>query len=236
MTLIKLLNVPANILDQILEPFQTKSKILSRLNEKEKLNKNKIELPDFPLSKAEKNYLLDRHFNPDDLIKKYRIQGGGYVGDWKNRIIIPIYLGGKLVSWVSRTIIKDREPRYKNLENHLSVIDPKKIFFNLDNCRNDYVIVAEGPFDVMRFGDNSVCGFGTTLTRAQLMYLSNRFKKIYFMFDNERIAQKKAREHAMLTQGYGIDSFIIDFSDYGYKDIGEMPPFKVKQLKRELGF
>jgi DNA primase len=234
MTLIKLLNIPSNTLDQILEPFQTKSKILSRLNEKEKLNKDKIELPDFPLSKAEKNYLLDRHFNPGDLIKKYHIQGGGYVGDWKNRIIIPIYLGGKLISWTGRTIIKGREPRYKNLENHLSVINPKKIFFNLDNCHNDYVIVTEGPFDVIRFGDNSICGFGISLTRAQILFLAERFRAVYFLFDCERQAQKKAKEYAMLLQGYGVNAFIVDISDFRAKDLGELPPFKVRQLKREL--
>jgi len=235
MTLAKLLNIPSNTLSQILEPFETKSLILSRLNKEEKLNKDKIELPGFPLSMREKNYLLDRHFNPKELIIKYNIQGGGWVGDWKNRIIIPIYLGGKLISWTSRTIIKDREPRYKNLENKESVIDPKKIFFNLDNCSNSFVALLEGPFDVLRFGNDGICGFGITLTRAQLLYLSNRFKKVFICFDNERQAQKKAREYAMQLQGYGLDSYIVDtFSDFGCKDAGEMSPFNIKKLKREL--
>jgi hypothetical protein len=234
MTLTKLLNVPANTLSQILEPYQVKNRILLRLNEKEKLNKDKIELPGFPLSKTEKDYLLSRHFNPKELINRYNIQGGGWVGDWKNRIIIPIYLGGKLISWTSRTIIKDREPRYKNLENHLSVIDPKKIFFNLDNCSGKSVALLEGPFDVLRFGDNGICGFGITLTRTQLLYLSERFTKIYILFDNQRIAQKKAREYGMVLQGHGLDVFLVDISDYRVKDIGEMSPYKVKQLKKEL--
>jgi DNA primase len=234
MTLTKLLNVPANTLSQILEPFQSKNKILSRLNEKEKLNKDKIELPGFPLSKTEKDYLLSRHFNPTELINKYNIQGGGYYGDWKNRIIIPIYLGGKLISWTSRTIIKDREPRYKFLSNEESVINPKLCFHNIDNCSNNYVVLLEGPMDVFRFGNDSICGFGIDLTRTQLMYLSDRFKKIYIIFDNQRLAQKKAREYGMLLQGHGLDAFIVDISDYAVKDIGEMSPYKVKQLKREL--
>jgi len=235
MTLTKLLNVPASTLSQILEPYQIKSKILNRLNEKKPLNKEKIELPNFPLSKAETDYLLSRHFNPKQLINSFNIQGGGWVGEWKNRIIIPIYLGGKLVSWTSRTIIKDREPRYKNLENANSVIDPKKIFFNLDNCYGKSVALLEGPFDVLRFGDNGICGFGITLTKTQVFYLSERFNKIYILFDNERQAQKKAKEYGMTLQGHGLDVFIVDaFSDYGCKDAGEMSPFKMKQLKKEL--
>ena len=235
MTLTKLLNVPSNTLSQILEPFQIKNVILSRLNKEQKLNKEKIELPNYPLSKTETDYLLSRHFNPKELIEKYNIQGGGWVGDWKNRIIIPIYLGGKLISWTSRTIIKDREPRYKNLENELSVIDPKKIFFNLDNCYGKSVALLEGPFDVLRFGDNGICGFGITLTKTQVLYLSDRFKKIYILFDNQRIAQKKAKEYGMTLQGQGLDVFIVDaFSDYGCKDAGEMSPYKIKKLKKEL--
>jgi len=235
MTLTKLLNVPANTLDQILIPFQTKNKILMRLNEKEKLNKKKIELPNFPLSKNEKDYLLDRRFNPKELIEKYNIQGGGWL-EWKNRIIIPVYISGRLISWTGRTILKDREPRYKNLENELSVIDLKKTFFNLDNCANNYVALLEGPFDVLRFGDNGICGFGITLTRTQIMYLSERFKKIFIIFDNQRIAQKKAREYAMLLSGQGLEIFIVNILGYGVKDIGELSPYKTKKLKQELGF
>ena len=234
-TLAKLLNVPANALDQILEPYQTKNKLLAKLNEKEKLNKDKIELPNFPLSKAEKDYLLDRHFNPDELIEKYNVQGGGWLA-WKNRIIIPVYLGGKLITWTGRTVIKDREPRYKNLENHLSVIDPKKIFFNLDNCYGNSAALLEGPFDVLRFGDNGICGFGITLTRTQIMYLSERFNKIYILFDSQRIAQKKAKEYGLLLAGHGLETYIVDISDYGVKDIGELSPYKTKILKQELAF
>jgi DNA primase len=229
------LRIPANTLSQILEPFQTKNVILSRLNRERKLNKDKIELPNFPLSKTEKDYLLERHFDPNQLVDSFNIQGGGWVGDWKNRIIIPIYLGGKLVSWTSRTIIKDREPRYKNLENELSVIDPKKIFFNLDNCYDQSVVLLEGPFDVLRFGDNSICGFGISLTKTQVLYLSERINKIYILFDNERQAQKKAREYGMTLQGHGLDVFIVDaFSDYGCKDAGEMSPYNIRKLKAEL--
>jgi len=233
--LVRLLNIPPQSLDNILEPYQQRLKILSKLNDKKPINKSKIELPANPLSKAEKDYLLDRHFVPKLLKRNFNIQGGGWYGEWKNRIIIPIYLGGKLVSWTSRTIIKDREPRYKNLANEESVIDPKKTFFNLDNCSNSYVALLEGPFDVLRFGDNGICGFGISLTRTQILYLGERFKKVYILFDSGRDAQKKAREYGMILQGHGLDVFLVDaFGDYGCKDAGEMSPWKIKQLKREL--
>ena len=234
MALKKVLNIPETTLSEILEPFQTKNKILKKLNNKENLNKKKIELPEYPLSKTEQDYLLKRHFNPKELIRSFNIQGGGWVGEWKNRIIIPIYISGKLITYVGRTIIPDREPRYKFLSNEESVINPKKIFFNLDNCSNSYAVLLEGLFDVMRFGNDSICGFGITLTREQVWYLSERFKKIYIIFDNERGAVKKAREYAVLLSGHGLEVFIVDIADYGVKDIGEMSPYKIKLLKKEM--
>lgn len=234
-SLIKLLNIPASTLDTILEPYQSRLKILKKLNDKKSINKIKIELPGYPLSKQEKKYLLERRFSPKKLTEDYNIQGGGYVGDWKNRIIIPIYLGGKLISWTARTILPDREPRYKNLENEKSVINPKNIFFNLDNCHSTSVALLEGPFDVLRFGNNGICGFGITLTRIQVLYLSNRFKKIYILFDREPAAQKKAKEYGMILQGQGQQCYLVDaFSDYGCKDAGEMKASDIRDLKKEL--
>jgi hypothetical protein len=230
-----ILNVPSSSLDRILEPYQRKTKILQQLNKKETTVKN-LKLPGYPLSFQEKKYLFDRHFYYKDLEKDFNIQGGGWIGDWKNRIIIPIYIGGKLVSWTSRTILPDRVPRYKNLANELSVIPCKETFFNLDNCPGKTAVLLEGPFDVLRFGLYGLCGFGITLKTSQIMYLSNRFTTIYILFDNERKAQKKAKEYGMLLQGHGLDIYIVNaFSDYGVKDAGEMSPFNMKKLKKELG-
>ena len=233
-TLSLVLGIPYDTLFLVLEPYQERSSLLKKLNDKKPPNRKKIELPDFPLSKAESKYLLDRHFSPKALVSKYGIRGGGYL-EWKNRIIIPVYLGGNLITWTGRTVIKDREPRYKNLENHLSMINPKNIFFNLDNCHSKTVVLLEGPFDVMRFGDESVCGFGISLTRTQIMYLSDRFSRVYIIFDNQRVAQKKAREYGNLLCGHGLEVFIVDISDYGVKDIGELSPYNANLLKKELG-
>jgi len=229
-----ILGIPRRELEAILEDYRDYVPLRRKLNDREPRKPKKIELPGFKLSGAEKDYLLERRFSPRKLAEKYGIQGGGY-GEWKNRIVIPIYFRGKLVSWTSRTILPDRQPRYKNLANELSIIDPKRTLFNIDNCRSEHVALLEGPFDVMRFGDDGICGFGITLTRAQVMLLSDRFKKVYVLFDAGRVARKKAWEYGMLLQGHGVDVFVADaFGDNGCKDAGEMSPLKMRNLKREL--
>ena len=72
-------------------------------------------------------YLEKRNFDVDELQKKYNLVGGGLVGKYKYRIIIPIYENGILVSWQARTILDKKVcdelkiPRYKNLPIESSV-------------------------------------------------------------------------------------------------------------------
>jgi hypothetical protein len=235
LSLQSILGVPPARLDDALAPFQTRNHVLTALNEKAAPKATSLELPGWPLSLREKSYLRERNFKPSALVNSFNIQGGGPAGPWKNRIILPIYVGGKLAAWTARTVVPDREPRYKNLSIEESVIDCKKTFFNLDGCPHDFVFLLEGPFDVLRFGEDSICGFGISLTKTQTNYLASRFKKVFILFDSERRAQRRAKETAALLEGVGVDSFIgAVFSDYGCKDAGEMDPADMKKLKQEL--
>ena len=235
-TLSRVLNVPFSQIDEVISPYQGRLSIINLLNEKEKPKVTSLKLPDNTLSKAETDYLIERHFNPWLLEYLFGIKGGGWIGEWKNRIIIPIYIAGKLVTWTARTIIPDREPRYKNLSNDESIIPPKKTFFNLDNCYNKTVALLEGPFDVLRFGDNGICGFGITLTQAQIKVLMDRFKTIYILFDDEKAARKQALMYGHQLSGSGLKVINITgaFKDYGCKDAGEMSPYNMKKMKEAL--
>ena len=193
------------------------------------------------LTQYEQKYLMDRHYNVPYLQKKYGIRGGGIAGDWSYRIIIPIFYEGKLVSWTGRSIL-DRKtidelkiPRYKNLEIEQSVINPKHILFNIDNARNDYVILVEGPFDVLRMGDDTVCSLGTSITPEQKLLLSKRYKKVFIAFDNEVSAQMKAKTLGMDLNTVGLDVEIVNIcKDYNKNDPGELTTKEVNNIKKEL--
>ena len=182
-----------------------------------------------------------RGFSPKYLNEKYGLVGGGISGKWKFRIIIPIYYNGQLMSWTGRSILSKKKlkelkiPRYKNLSIEESVRNPKELFFNIDNCKGKEVVLTEGSFDVLRFDGNAICSLGTELTEGQISLLSERFEKIFILFDNEPEAQEKAHKFGMQLSAIGLDVEIVDaFGDFGKNDMGECTPEEIQQIKKEL--
>lgn len=202
-----------------------------------------LDLPGYHLDENEKEYLRGRGFNVGYLESKFHIRGGGIVGDWSYRILIPIYFNHVLVSWTGRSILpKDviKElgiPRYKNLSIEQSVINSKEIFFNLDNCNGKEVILVEGPMDVLKMGDQTVCSLGTSVTREQELFLTNRFEKVYIAFDNEPAAQEKAKHLGMNLSSAGMKVEVVNIcEDFNKNDPGELTEEEVRQIKKELNF
>lgn len=111
--------------------------------------------------------------------------------------------------------------------------DPKRLLYNLDNSPGQSAVVMEGTFDVMRFGDNGVCSFGTSMTEAQLKLLRRRFSRVLFLFDPEPVAQKKAKTYAGLLSLMGVEVEVID-TELG-KDPGDMDDKEIRWLRKELG-
>jgi hypothetical protein len=127
-------------------------------------------------------------------------------GKFAYRIIVPIYLSGKLVNWTGRAV-NDTDLRYLSLsddpersaKNHLPTAP-----VNIHDCLLDYdrltgggriLVVCEGPFDAMRvgffannFGIEATCLFSKILTPAQLALLSKvrrRFDKAVLLLDKD---------------------------------------------------
>lgn len=233
--------IPKNQIKELIDQYQGRNRILRRLNERES-KVTKLELPSDTFTKAERQYLKSRNFNPKLLHEKYGIVGGGISGSWKYRIIIPLILNGKIISWTGRSILSKEKlkelnlPRYKNLAKDKSIIDPKSTLYNLDNCKNDIGVLTEGAFDVMRLGDDFFCSFGTELTQSQISIIKDRFKKVFIMFDNEKEAQEKARKFGLQIASMGVEVEIIDaYSEFNKNDGAELNQEEVKIIREELG-
>lgn len=247
-TLSKILNIPNSQIDDVLDNYRGKNDLIYRLNDNKEIKNIKLELPTDTFTPAERKYLKSRNFNPKELYEKYGVVGGGVTGKWKFRIIIPLIIGGKIVSWTGRSILSKEEikelniPRYKNLSIDESVYSAKNILYNLDNCFGKSIILTEGVFDVIRLSkskynrpDNVVCSFGTELTQAQISEIKNRFKKVFILFDNEELAQKKARRFGLQLSAVGIEVEIVDaYSDFNVNDGGECSEEQVYLIRKEL--
>jgi hypothetical protein len=240
-TLQLLLSIPKSELKNVLKEYEGRNSILYSLNKKES-KAIKLELPTDTFTEAERKYLLKRNFNPDFLHDKYGVTGGGLTGRWKHRIIIPIYVNGRLVSWTGRSILSKKKlneleiPRYKNLSVEESVMNPKTVLYNLDNATEKTVVLTEGTFDVMRLGDGFICSLGTELTQAQIKEVKDRFEKVFIMFDNEPEAQEKAKKFGLQLVSVGLDVEVVDaYSDYDVNDGAELNEKQVREIRKELG-
>ena len=235
----KLLNIPV---EQVNSFVQAYSYISKEKEEKKIAQAEHLDSPGYRLEEFEKEYLINRGFNIEYLQSKFHLRGGGKTGDWSYRILIPIYYKNVLVSWTGRSTL-DKEtlklldiPRYKNLSVEQSVINPKEICFNLDNSTKDSVILVEGPMDVMKMGDNTICSLGTGVTPEQILFLKNRYKKIFIAFDKEPSAQEHGREVGMNLASVGVDVELVNICEpFNRNDPGELTYREVSLIKEELG-
>jgi len=233
------LGIPYFQLDTILESYLSAFGTTRKKATKKTANASMISLPIDELNSMASKYLLKRNFDPEYLNKKYGVVGINIAGPWAYRIIIPIYFNNRLVSFQGRSIFSKRKCkelkilRYKTLSVPESIIDPKDILYNLDNCRKDSVIVTEGAPDVWNLGDDTVATLGTGMTDAQLNLLREKFKTVTFLFDPDPEAQKRAIEQATRLAMVGIKNvFVIDTQLK--HDPGDMTEKEKKQLKAEL--
>lgn len=181
------------------------------------------------MGEMHKNYLKKRNFDPAELESEFDLMGCGYVGDYKFRIIAPIYFNGKLVSYQGRATNNKTSPKHKACKKTLEIIDHKTILYNIDNCKNDKVVIVEGIADCWRMGHNSIATFGTGFTQEQILLIKQRFSEAFILFDFN--AQEQADQLAAMLSGIGMKITIIDLAD---DDPAEMSDKQAKKLMREV--
>ena len=57
-----------------------------------------------PLTEKAKQYLIGRNFDPDKLVSEWGLLSTSHLGDYKFRILAPIYLRSRLISYQCRDI------------------------------------------------------------------------------------------------------------------------------------
>lgn len=229
----RLLNISYYEIDILLYDYSDYRILLDNLNKKSIVNKSALfTLPgEEKLSRPCIKYLRKRKFNPWELQEKYKIRDGGIVGEWRYRLIIPVYFNKKPVTFQARSYSKQLNIKYKSLGKNKSLINIKNILYNLDNCTGDNIAIMEGVFDVFRFGDNCCCCFGTVLTDYQIKFLTN-YKKIFFVYDPETEAQQRASNYAKKFAVLGKYVEVINIGKDG--DPAELCEKEVSYIKKEL--
>lgn len=173
-------------------------------------------------------YLKSRKLDEQYLIEKFDIRFMNHLHEFPNRILIPIYFRGRLVSWTSRTVTRIGMPRYISCDAELEVIPHKEVLYNWD-ASDDEVILVEGPFDVFRLGAGAVASFGTQVTHSQIRLLGMK-KKVFIAFDSDEAGRRASKNVARVLSIYTK----VEVVEFDEKDIGEMEDDTVIELKSLL--
>lgn len=218
--------------------FKETLKIIKEFNSggnyipKEKQYQSKIKFPDnilkeFP--KTYKDFLISRRYDPDIVIKKYNLMATGFIGDFNHRIIIPVTMNGRILSYVGRDITGKANIPYKNSPDYKSIKDPKYCLYNIDSVIQNKAIIVEGIFDSWRIGEGAVATFGTQYTHEQLLYLKN-LKQVFVLYDAD--AKSKAERLAYDISTIVNEVKLILLSEGDPDDLTEND---VRALRKEIG-
>jgi len=124
-------------------------------------------------------YVLTRMTMED--IERYRVGYCG-LGEYKGRVIVPVFEKGKVIYFIGRAISKGPPP-YKN-----SKFPRAEIIFNYEKAiETRRGGLVEGVFDAIRIGDGPVAGIaalGTSITEEQI-YKLNDIPDLTIMLDND---------------------------------------------------
>jgi len=150
-------------------------------------NYRPLRLPADERSQPYWDYLINERHLPPTLIRKYEM---GYCrrGQYRNRVVIPVYIFGVRRGWVARTIIGNVQKRkYLNpMAAHTG-----RLLFNLDAVvanGSERVVLVEGVFDALRIPDLGVCTFGNKLSQDQIrMLVLSGIKRWVFAYDGDAI-------------------------------------------------
>jgi hypothetical protein len=178
------------------------------------------------------NFLAGRGFDPEQIIRNKKLYYGGIIGDFRHRLILPVYFRHSLASFLGKGLGKNTFPPYKNLEDKDSVIPIKSTLYGYDDCPpGGTVVVVEGPIDQWKLGNGSVATYGTAWTLEQVALLRTlKPNKIMVLYDSEPEAQQQADKLMRMIHFCDVMTGYLE----GIKDPGELTIEEGKKLMEEL--
>ena len=187
------------------------------------------------LPEKHRKYLIGRGFDPDYIQKKYGIMACDILGDYKFRIIIPIFFKGKLVNFAAKAIDDSANLKIKNCPNEKVIIQRDSLLYNIDNIKNRKAIVVEGFTDVWKMGDCAVATMGTKFTNAQIQLLSSYCDEVYILYDSKEKDPQAPIQAEKLAHSLSGLIKKVEILELPHGDPGDLTYSEVENIKKEIG-
>lgn len=193
-----------NIDDSIIKEFG----IGLSLNEKDSLTK----------------LLKSKKYSDDLLIRSGLVNENDYVLNdvYRNRIMFPMYdLNGKIIGYNGRVYNGETENKYIN-SKETEIFKKRELLYNYhrakEECRKQkYVIIMEGPMDVIRAStvgiNNCVAALGTAFGKEQAMLIRKLSDNVILCFDGDDAGLKATKGAIVELSKIGITPKIVRLED-----------------------
>ena len=193
-----------NINDDIIKEFG----IGLSLNEKDSLTK----------------LLKSKKYSDDVLIRSGLINENNFeLNDvYRNRIMFPMHdLNGKIIGYNGRVYNGEKENKYIN-SKETEIFKKRELLYNYyrakEACRiSKYVIVMEGPMDVIRASTvgikNCVAALGTAFGKEQAMLIRKLSNNVILCFDGDDAGLKATKGAIEELNKLGITPKIVRLED-----------------------
>jgi hypothetical protein len=190
------------------------------------------------------DYLLYRDFEESSLkklIRRYNLLCS-LIGDFKFRIIFPVFINDKLMTWTGRSIYPKADLRYRDLEIVKSVLHTKYCLYNYDHLKGGKVLfINEGVIDAIKLDYYSPPEFNATC----LFTLTSRDDQSFMLYELSKLYNRLIVVLEKGAESNGIAlvdslSFIpnISFCELPdkFKDAGMMNREEVNGYVRNLNY
>lgn len=170
------------------------------------------------MNKKHFRYLNIRGFDHQKLESLWDLKGTGHIGREKNRIVIPVYQSDRVVTWQARDITGKQEPPYLACSPEGEIESIKNCLYGIDKANTRNVIIVEGVTDVWRIGPGAVATFGVEWTNIQAFILSQKWERIFILYDPDEPGRMKGEDLYHYLIGYNDQVEILqlnEFSDPG---------------------
>lgn len=195
-------------------------------NEFSYILKDCLSLSDIPDGIVKQKYyeILKRFYDDRCIDSEFKLYIA-FRGIWKNRIIIPIYDGNRLVYFQGRAINNKTDIKYKN-----PISEKKNIILNKDKFNNEKnIIITEGILDALSIGNQATVCMGASISDDFIRKLYDYTnKKIIVALDNDKTGIKntlKLIENSKYKNE--INYFVMPNK---YKHIKDLNELKTKEL------
>ncbi len=186
------------------------------------------------LYKAHRVYLRKRRFDPERLEAEWGVRSARPIAgkEWAYRIIIPVQLEGRTMTWVGLDHTGSKQTKYKAASLAESFMPTGELVYGADKA-GKRVVVVEGIADVWRVGPGAVATFGMGITTARMQLLRNLEAEQYFvMYDAEARAQENAQA---LAFALGIGGRKVEVIKLAMGDPDDLSDGAVDLLRMDLG-